>query len=333
MKESLKLDRTAICSIKALAILGVIPAHIPVVPDDYSVLSKAFSLLLNSVGSMGVGIFFFVSGYLLAIGTSKDLSFGLFLKRKIKTLVLPWMIAATLIYLYVAIRKGGSVLGYLKSIIGYGSSFWYMSVLMFLFVFYYFFVRSKNCIWWCVAGIFLSVLSVLLRREGVITDPAFGVYLNPMNWTVFFSAGIIFSKYEKSIFSIIMRLKIVLSFAFLLVLLGSFWGFRLSYYDYFYIPIEMIVICWALTFGYSLKANKWMRFLGINSFSLYLYHELPWAGLFSRILLGFDFFLFILMIPVLVILCTLLMLNIGYILSRKAGGHQLYSKLTGYNKL
>ena len=325
-----KLTSDRIYALKALAIIGVIPAHIPSAPTSYSFLCQVVSLLLGNVGSMGVGIFFFISGYLLASGTSKNLSFSFFLKRKIEFVVIPWFVASTLVYIYVALRKGGNILQYIARLFGYMSTFWYMSVIFFLFITYFFILRSDKWILLSYIGFILSAFSIILRMCGIIPQNTFGVYLNPFNWTIFFSSGIIFSKFEETILTYINKVRFLLALIFIIILLSAFWGFRLGYFDYYYIPVELLVIATSLCMG-NLERYSVIKYIGKNSFSIYLYHILPWAGLISHYLLKYDNCMLLLLIPALVLLCTILMLYLGYLIAEKIGFGTLYCKLSGYH--
>ena len=325
-----KLSRNQIYAMKAFAIMCVVPAHIPFVPDNYSIPSQTISVMLSTLGSMGVGVFFFVSGYLLDAGNTKNLDIKMYLMKKIKTLGLPWFVSGSLLYIYIAIRKTGNVIGYLKYMFGYMSSLWYMSVLfVFLFVFYYI-ERSKNCNIVCVICGLLSVVSAGARWMGLVPNTPLGLYLNPFNWVIFFSGGILFKRYEKMVIAFVVKSRYVFLAMFFAIVFSGVLGFRLSYYNVLYIPMELLVICTSLCFGLFFENSRLVRFLGLNSFCIYLYHELPWAGLVSRFALKVDFFVILFLIPIVVIVCTILMIKIGYVTSEKIGLESLYCRLTSY---
>ena len=84
--------------LRFLAILSVICAHVSTDSSSYA------NLVVRSCGTVGVGLFFFLSGYFFYYN-KKDFIF--FWKTKFKTIIVPWLFCGTIDWLYVVLRKGG----------------------------------------------------------------------------------------------------------------------------------------------------------------------------------------------------------------------------------
>ena len=99
---TLENKRKLIYSLKAFAILSVICAHTANVSKSDSFSNMIAGNILQSFGSIGVVIFFIISGFLFA---GSNYSVIEFFKRRLITILLPWMVTGTFIYFYVAFRK------------------------------------------------------------------------------------------------------------------------------------------------------------------------------------------------------------------------------------
>ena len=90
--------------VKAVAIVSVVSAHTSSVPDNTGTITFLCSRILNSLGTMGVPIFFLLAGFFFEKNTRKWKEFW---KNKLVTIIVPWICCATILWLYVVIRKGG----------------------------------------------------------------------------------------------------------------------------------------------------------------------------------------------------------------------------------
>lgn len=115
---------------KAIAIFCVVCAHSALINEDSGNTNQFVSSILNYIGTMGVPLFFILSGYLF---TFNKKSFGLFWRNKVKTLFLPWLFCETLLWLYIVIRKGGiGFRSWCLFLIGYGHTTYYLTILTIL---------------------------------------------------------------------------------------------------------------------------------------------------------------------------------------------------------
>lgn len=321
--------------LKAFAIFSVVCAHISLIPETFSKESVFVCTLLNEIGAVGVGIFYCVSGYLFAYEKEKKNSFVTFLVKKIKTIGLPWIVSASLVYFYVAIRKGGSFQEWLLSVVGYMSSYWFLTVLFMLYIIYFFVQKAKHHKAVVTMLGVLSLVSVILRVKGIIEQDSLGVYLNIFNWSVFFSLGYLVNGVKEKVFAVLIDKRMVMALAALsasLLILIPLWDMgKFSYFYWGYIFIELIVIgaCVGWAGLISGKERKGLQLIGKMSFSIYLYNELVWAGLVVNLGNRIDFWPILFIRPVIVISAVIIELLIGRWLFGLIKKVPLFDRLTG----
>lgn len=182
-------ESSVLYTVKAIAVLSVISAHCNYVNKDFSTVNRFVSGILQSLGTVGVSIFFLLAGYFFYFSRARA---DVFFKAKIKSLFLPWVVTGTAVYLYVTCRKGGiSVAGWLSWIIGNGSYLYYMSMLTVMYLLY---IKGRDNLLYLVLTILLSVLSRILTYMGLLHG--INSYLNPANWMIFFSAGLMMARFN-----------------------------------------------------------------------------------------------------------------------------------------
>lgn len=186
--ESRRIDM-----IKAMSIFSVICAHCNAVPQTSSAWNVTVHYFLNAIGTIGVGVFFAVSGYLLA--KQPVISFSAFMVKKARRLVPAWIILGTMVYLYVAVRKWGvTPLGWLGFLLGRGSYLYFVPVLFCLYAAGYIvrylkitgggYSKTANL---CMMAV--SVMSNIMTYTGFFSETYAAA--NPCNWYVYFGIGMI----------------------------------------------------------------------------------------------------------------------------------------------
>ena len=201
--------------LRALSVLSIVSSHTFDVQVNASHISHVLAQFLCNVGSIGVSVFFVLSGYVFPFSVEKSKGFFSFFRRKINTLFIPWFFCATIYYCYIAFRKGGSFSGWIICSLGYSSAFWFMSVLIMLFAMFFYLYRYQFFL--LLAG-FLSVVSFVLIATKTIQHNAFTILLNPFNWMIFFAFGVFLNKKGfASFLSVISGLKYYLFFSAFLV--------------------------------------------------------------------------------------------------------------------
>lgn len=307
--------------LKALAIYCVVCAHTASVSDVASFQNKMAGSLLNYLGTMGVPVFFVVSGYLFQ---NNKKAFAEFWKRKLILLFIPWFFCETMLWFYIVIRKGGiGIRQWFFFIIGYKHTTYYLTVLI---VFYLIFWWLKKD-WQLYMATFISIVSMLSTEWGIginFLNHLFGTfYLNPLNWMSFFVLGIFISK-RKALDKLANIAWRILPFLFTF----SVFYFALHenrealfYFSKFSFVGHMINILLFLGIGYGiLKCNRIMAIMvliGRYSFSIYLLHQFV-VGFLVKISNYGDFVILTLLRPIITIMIVMMIILIfGKLTSNK----------------
>lgn len=305
MKTIENSERQYLYIVKALAILSVVCAHCGNVPEGYSSLNQIASVWLGYCGTMGVPVFYFLSGYFFENNKRNWIDFW---KMKGISIILPWIFCATILWFYVVLRKGGiSFEGWLKFVLGNGSSFYYLTVLILFYLVMFRIKRIKGVCGICIA---LSVISVIMTGQGInfINKFFINAYLNPLNWIAYFAAGILMRRYNyMGKFREISR--IVLPWILVLYLLAAgihyMNGWSWTYWSkmaIINITIQMLM-CFGLAdyiMSKELFTARWVR-VGEISYTIYLCHQLLVGGLvvFTNL---WDCFLLTILRPFIIVL-------------------------------
>lgn len=283
-----KTKSSLIYILKSYAILFVIFAHSTGIIENVCTLSQYSSKCAQVIGTMGVPIFFAISGYLVFFN---EKNFGNFLINKIKKILIPAIISGSIIYLYVHLRKGNlSVSTYLNFIIGNGSYLYFITLLFAFFILFYF-LKKKNKITLIIEIMIflLSLTNFFLNYYHVISLPG-SPYLNPFYFIIYFLIGFIINKYHvQKIMNKVVNNYLILCITFCcsitLLVLGTIDLLRISYFSPMYLLFTLCNSIW-LTKLSLITDNKLQKSIGKYSFSIYLYH-MPFAGivanLFNRI--------------------------------------------------
>lgn len=178
-------DSVLIWAIKAVAIFTVFFAHMP-----WSVPDLNMSWLYSSIGSIGVPIFLFLSGY-LDYGSKKRFI------DKIICLMAPLLIWGTLTFAYTLIM-GHQVISistiglWLKWVLGSGTWYYFVPVLLMCTL------MCRNINNWAL--ILLGIATIAFSNEIPYND-IFTKYLNPFFFVVYFALGRLVRKEEWLIFN------------------------------------------------------------------------------------------------------------------------------------
>ena len=284
----MKNDRDeCIVIMRGFAIFSVICAHVASIPSDAHTNVALICKFFSYIGIMGVPIFFFLSGMLY----NKKKCIKDFWYSKIRMIVVPWFFCETIIWLYVVLRKGGvSVSNWIKFILGYNHSTYYLSILIILFVLFWKIRFYKF-------GIFLSLLISVVALEAYvwnILELSFlwkwqiNPYLNPLFWMLYFALGLLVSKFN--IWSKIKTWsqKIVYLCGGLIVgvfFIQIYFECEFSYWSKFSIFSALLGIVFAIGLEKvvnAFKINIFFSKMGELSFQIFLLHEL-FAGAVAKI--------------------------------------------------
>ena len=298
--------------IKFFAIFSVVCAHCNKVDTDYSAFSTIASIAMSVVGTWGVVAFFGVSGFLF----NPENKFLPFFKKRLFSLVLPWIISGTAVFLYVYLRRSSfSASDYVNFIAGNGSYLYYLSVL-FIFHLLYFAIPFFRNIFFQLALVIGSVINIVFFSDCLTLNGIISPYLNPLNWLCYFATGNIVRQLEIKIsknFALIASICSFLICASLIAISclkqipGSYFGplgFCAAVFGGFLIVFDSVLLA-----DYSLS---FIEYLGKHSFFIYLWH-MPFAGIVANLLSKKWLNYFVLLRPFLVLLlffCIIKVLDI-----------------------
>lgn len=319
--------------LKAVAILSVVSAHCAGITNENSFTHEIFSKILTYIGTMGVPVFFVISGYLFSKNTK---TFKEFWKRKIHILLLPWVFCETLLWFYIVLRKGGiSFSGWLQFLLGYQHTTYYLTVLV---VFYFLFWFLKKDWQLYLVGI-ISIMSMISTGWGLpldfLNDVCGTYYLNPLNWAVFFATGVLLSR-KTTLLEVASKNSKGLGIWFILsctyFILCWMGDLELAYFSEFAIFSHVVNIMLCISAAYLIGCSGLaggMIIVGQDSFTIYLTHQfIVGALVVVTNLLGFSFL--VIVRPVITIIVIMLGLWIYKKIEQKCNGKiNFVSKMIG----
>lgn len=263
--------------IKIILIFSIICAHLSPI-DNIIKINSIISWLYNSLGILGVPIFYFISGYLFY---NNKKSFKHFFLNKIKNIIIPWIFVGTVCYLIVFLFQNNiSLIGFLNFIIGKGSYLYYLTILILLYILFF---KYKDNFMFLLITFILGIVSIIYNIYYGIHEYS---YINLLNWIPYFNIGLMTNKYNKlnKVLKFCKKNKFLFLITFILVLIsGLYLNSKVNYWTL--IGIILIILFFFTTFGFIYKCDnkyKILNFIGENSLSFYLIH-MPIAGIIVRI--------------------------------------------------
>ncbi|ETT41438.1 hypothetical protein C162_26190 [Paenibacillus sp. FSL R7-269] len=307
-------ERNYIYILKALALVSIVSAHSVGFTSTASRFNQLSSWLLGQIGSIGVGVFFLVSGFLFYRNSR---TIGNFFRKKFITIVVPWVITGTAVYLLLVIRNNEqSLSGWFNFLLGNGSYLYYLTI---LFVFYLIFFYTARIQVFVASTIILSCLSIVFTAAGYLEG--INPYLNPLNFICYFSVGLLIA-HNNLLQKMVRlcsdyRLFLFLAYLILLIIVGilnlssGYWGTATLVSQ----PLSILLIMGVASMNFT--DNKRIINLGRVSYSVYLLH-LPVAGIITVVCNAYDSLgVFTLFRPVLAIIITVSLITIYKVVGAK----------------
>ncbi len=293
--------------IRGLAIFSIICAHVSSISPLSLEINNYISITMSSIGTIGVGVFFFVTGLLF---NHKQEKFSAFIQRKSVRIIIPWIIIGTAVYIYANIGINRETkISFLEFIIGNGSYLYFLTILITHYIILFFIDKLKKTI---PILMFISIFSLVSVNFGILE--MLNPYLNPFNWLVFTLIGYLINYYGviHHVLGFAVKytfLLILLVFGFIIVIQTG--GTSITYWRPVYILFEMVSILTIL--GISKKicttGAKILSRIGEKSFAIYLLH-MPVAGIIVHFTILYDSPIILLVRPMLVLLITYYSINV-----------------------
>ncbi len=303
--------------LRAYAILSVACAHTAVGAGG-SKLGFIAHTILSYMSILGVPIFFFLAGYFHSL--SKD-DFGLFLKKKLIQIVLPSVFCFTILWLYVALRKGGlDFATWLSFVTGEASTAYYVVCLLVLYLISFPFRKSKA---FSLVGILISItwFAICELPFARVVDEAFlSTYHNIFYWLGYFSLGLLVGNANciDKLFRMAKKWLPLLMIASVAICFGLFYFGK--YPTYFNGYAFAITLLWGITIiGIAAldvyKPGGVIEKVGNYSFTIYLTHQL-FSGLIIRLTEKAECFLTVIIRPIVNIAVVMLLICLYKYLNR-----------------
>ena len=297
---------------RSFAIFLVICAHVNICPEDALDKVQTCSCILRCMALPGVFVFFLLAGYCLGYNKRR---IGSFFVHKIQTIIFPWIVTGTMVFLWVYLRKHtltlGSIYEYVRFILGIQTYLWYMTVLMILYIIFFLFRRwSAYLLLLLLSGlsfIFVSKWQPKVWNWG-------GDYLNIMNYFPYFILGY-YIYYYSGKYDLFRRmvqgglskakylasLLCIISVGMMYYIVSS--DIQMSYWNYRILPFVTITLLVVCLVSYEFRNNKLLNRLGLHSFSIYLLH-MPVAGIIVNICNRIDSVFIMMLRPVIVLIAV-----------------------------
>ena len=225
-------------------------------------------------GTIGVPIFLIRGGYFY----KNEGTLGEFLLKKVKRIVVPWIIWGTLTYILHCISDGGfSIQGFVKWTVGYKTWLYYVPVILFC----YFVFRFSVNIRYCICTMLVSFAFYILTIKKMVAMPFITDCQNPFNWLFFFAAGVILSKTK--ILSLLYKYKTIGGVISTIVALCAGIAYYCycdvnritpSYWNAYSVAFEFIAAFWLLMLSMNLVSScpNFAIDIGKNTYIIFFAH-------------------------------------------------------------
>lgn len=248
---------------KAMAILFVVIVHCAYTAWPVSRIAGAFGIL-------GVPIFFFTSGFFF----DRREATKVFWKNKMRSIVIPWLLYGTLLYLFAcALNNFSKVeLPFLKWIIGNGSWLYFVPVLIQCFILF----RICDNKWFDMVVFLLFILSNVLCVMDIIDHlPWYTKYQMVFNWCGFFQLGMIARKNILAVMKLLNRKSVKAAIVGLWIL-SAIYYFKTDYAGY-WSPVALVhellgIVAFFVIADTCLKKVNLLVDIGKNTYVIFFLH-------------------------------------------------------------
>lgn len=248
---------------KAMAILFVVMMHC-----IYS--TRPVSRVAGAFGILGVPIFFFTSGFFF----DRREATKVFWKKKMRSIVIPWLLYGTLLYLFAcALNNFSKVeLPFLKWIIGNGSWLYYVPVLIQCFILF----RICDNKWFDMVVFLLFILSNVLCVLDIIDHlPWYTKYQMVFNWCGFFQLGMIARKNILAVMTLLNRKPVKAAIVGLWIL-SAIYYFTTDFVGY-WSPVALVhellgIVAFFVIADTCLKKANLLVDIGKNTYVIFFLH-------------------------------------------------------------
>lgn len=97
-------ESDAIWIMKAIAVLAIVSCHCCEVDPNMGIINQIANYFFEAWMRFGVPVFYFLAGYFFRWDEEGIFHFW---KKNLITIIIPWCVTGTAVWLYVVLRKGG----------------------------------------------------------------------------------------------------------------------------------------------------------------------------------------------------------------------------------
>lgn len=302
--EKNKTWDSSIDIMRVFFLLSIIAAHSAVTSEEVTgKLAEIIWEIWQVWSCVGVPGFLILSGYLFK---GKQEQFLPMLQKKMRSIVVPWLVCGTLVYFICNYPELG-VQEMLQFIAGYYSYLYYIPILLVCFFIFYLLADKSGFLLGCIV---INILSLYFTQCGIY-HALFTDFLNIMNWIGYFSVGCLLRKYN-----VLIRIKfqsramrymiIILALSIFVIAVAS--GVE-NYFCWimFVAGIGTMLSIYCLCCFETIKKIPYLPQIGRWAYTIYLLH-MPFVAAIKRVVRWIFPGLYI-MIPVVIILIFSLVLS------------------------
>lgn len=298
-------DRNKIHRIKGIALYLIVGVHSCAIGINSGCIAQGSLRVLATIGSIGVPVFFFISGYLY----NTEYSMKTLIYKKIHRILLPWIISAIYLWITMTYIFHSSSNSLLQSFIGSNTPLWYLAVLVFFYIWFYFLKSYRGIYFSIVLSLVIHIISVYIPQA----REYMAVNMNAFNWMIFFAMGLLGRKWKWTL-----EIKgHYLAILALLYCVGGvgFWvlksGKIVDYYEPLGYVNQMMGILVTIGVASKIKEGRFLEKVGMYSYSIYLFH-LPIAMILNYGFVKKDIFNSLLLLrPICCIIITYILIYIA----------------------
>lgn len=311
-----KRESDAVWIMKAVAVLAIVSCHCCEVDSSKGVVNQIANYFFEGWMRFGVPIFYFLSGYFFRCDEKGIFNFW---KKKLTTIIIPWIITGTAVWLYIVLRKGGASLDNWLGFVFLRKSYLYYLTNLVAFYLLLYCVRKWKYVRYVIS---LTVVSSLaLQMGGVRNLFTLTDQFQVTDAFICFYTGMIFGirqclkKFHSKTWSWGIFFFIGLR------VLNFIWTNKGKYERIFFWITFLVLIVSLFSICYQLagKERGVLLEVGKKSYSIYLLH-MPAAGLIANLMnRTYSLATLTFIRPIIVIGITMFLIWV-------------YEKLTGKNK-
>jgi len=254
LQNAITTEPNTLYVLKGLAIIYVAIAHMGGYKNP--IINQISSIL----GTMGVPIFLFLSGYFF----NNNCGFAKFWRKKLFRIVIPWLLWGTITFTISSLSHRGEniFLEYIKWITGNGTWLYFVLVLLFCFILFFYVYKNKNAV---LTIITIGIVNIIATSMGLVNIPFITNLQNPLNWVCFFGMGILIRNHIRIKWNdvygyVALALIIICSVVYIKTdITADYWS-----------PLSIIIEFSAVAFSYLL-ATKIKKIHLIEQFGIYSY--------------------------------------------------------------